>query len=208
MYIQKLKSAVVEALKTTFADNAYPEEDFRDTTVSIEFPTEEQHFPSVWVDWEPTGEVTSAGIGHVEYVDAGGDTFQPVYRWRFQGYVTFTAVAMASWERDRLVDELLRILALGDAHPSTAAFRSSIQSNDFLAMNFSFGQVAQRGFAASPGTPWGSADVVYEATLAIECVGEFVSEVNEENTLAKITAITVTPYTQSEGDPTAPDGWS
>jgi hypothetical protein len=207
VYIVPLKTAVVEATRSVF-DADYVEEDFRDLHVSIEFPVDQQEYPAIWVDWEPVGELTSAGINHKEILerdeDDGGDAI--VRRWRFQGNVTFTIVAMTSLERDRLVDEMIRVLAFGDRHTSTMGFRQSIESNDFVGINFDFDEVAQRGFTASPGTPWGTDDLVYEGTVAVECVGEFVSD-PQEGTLLRISKVIPTAYSDQEQDPTTSGGW-
>lgn len=186
-------------------DADYVEEDFRDTWVSIEAPVEREHFPGVWVDWEPTGALQTAGIDHKEWL-TDDDGTHLLRRWRFQGFATYTAVALTSLEHGRLTDEMIRIMAFGDAHPTTSPFRSYIESNPYLAMNMDFDEIEQRGFTSAPGTPWGSPEVVYEATLAMECVGEFVSSV-ETGALVILDAIHQIGYTASEGDPTTGDDW-
>jgi hypothetical protein len=75
-------------------------------------------------------------------------------------------------------------------------------------MNFDFDEIGQRGFSAAPGTPWGTDDVVYEGTLAMECVGEFVSNIDTGEIVGVISAIQVTPYSDKEEDPTSEGGWT
>lgn len=206
-YISLLKTAVVEATRHVF-DVDYVEPDFRGLHVSIEFPIDQQHYPGIWVDWEPVGELQTAGINHKEILERdeedGGDSW--IRRWRFQGTVTFTVVSMTSLERDRLLDELIRVFAFGDRHTTTLGFRQEIQANDFLAINFDFDEISQRGFSAAPGTPWGTQDVVYEGTLGMECVGEFTSD-PESGGLLRISAVEVHPYSDQEADPTSGTGW-
>ena len=205
MYVVPLKTAVVEATREVFDDD-YVEEDFRDLHVSIEFPVDKQDYPAIWVDWEPVGQLQTAGINHKEIVELDGGDEAVVRRWRFQGNVTFTIVAMTSLERDRLIDEMIRVLAFGDRHTSTQGFRQKIESNDFIGMNFDFDEVNQSGFNAAPGTPWGTDEVVYEATLSMECIGEFLSD-PEEGTLLRISRIDTFPYSDREADPTSGTGW-
>lgn len=177
-YLVHLKTALVEAIKTTF-DAAYPEPDFQNIWCSIEYPVQPQNFPGIWVDYEDNGEVHIAGINHVEFSDPVNDTYQRYTRWRFSGYAQFTVMALSSLERDRLYDEMVRVLAFGNYSaddPAINKFRSYIENNDFIAVNFDFDQIDPTGNAASPGTPWGTDEIVYERTINMELIGEFVSD--------------------------------
>jgi hypothetical protein len=57
-----------------------------------------------------------------------------------------------------------------------AAFRQYVEDNDYIDMQMDFDNIATRGMAEAQGTPWGTNDFLYEATLAIETVGEFLSD--------------------------------
>lgn len=177
-YLVHLKTALVQAVKNTF-DQDYPVADFRDIRTSIEFPVDPQDYPGIWVDYEDTGSVRIAGIAHAEYSETVAGTRRRYTRWRFQGTAQFTVVALTSLERDRLYDELVRVLAFGnyavDA-PQINAFRQTIEANDFIAMNFDFDEVEPSGNSASPGTPWGTDEIIYERTINMELIGEFVSD--------------------------------
>lgn len=178
-YLVHLKTALVQAVKNTF-DQDYPVSDFRNIRTSIEFPVDPQDYPGIWVDWEDTGAVRIAGIGHHEFSDPAQDGSRRRFtRWRFQGTAQFTVVALSSLERDRLYDEMVRVLAFGnyavDA-PQINAFRQTIENNEFIAMNFDFDEVEPSGNSASPGTPWGTDEIIYERTINMEAVGEFVSD--------------------------------
>jgi hypothetical protein len=78
-------------------------------------------------------------------------------------------------ERDRLFDEMVRVLAFGKESTETQEFRQRIEDNDFIAANFDFDRIQPRGNAAAPGTPWGTDEIIYERTLNTEVIGEFVS---------------------------------
>ena len=203
MYLRPMKTMMVTALRNTF-DGDYVNDQFRNIRVSIEYPEHRQDYPGIWLDFEPIGELEIAGIGHTEYALNSSATAIPFTRWRFQGFVTYTAVAMSSNERDMLIDELLRIFAFGAEHPSTQAFRKGVEDNPLIAANMDFGTIGQRGFAASPGTPWNTDEVIYEATLAMNLIGEFVSD-QATGELLPLTEIRVLDYAEHEPDPSP--GW-
>jgi hypothetical protein len=205
MYLAKLMTTLSEATKLTF-DTEYPEADFRNLHVGIEYPQDRQHYPGIWIDFEPAGEIQIAGVDHHEYTPTEeGSTYKEFSRWTFAGWATFTIVTMSSFERARLYDEMVRVLAFGKENERTSEFRRYIENNEFLAVNFDFDQIGNRGFATSSGTPWGSDELIYEATIAMECFGEFVSYGSGE--LVPLSAIVTTSYPDTQTDPTSPGGW-
>jgi hypothetical protein len=197
---------LTEAMKKTF-DAEYPVEDFRNLLVSIEYPSEKEDYPSIWVDFDPTAELETMGIDHHEVSDPSIDgEVRKFERWRFQGYASYTVVALTSIERDRLFDEVVRVMAFGKEVASTSEFRNYIEDNEFLAVNFDFDQIGIAGVAATPGTPWGTDEVIYEATVRMEVVGEFVSD-GATRTLAPLSAIAVYAYADNQPDPAPSDEW-
>lgn len=202
MYLRPTKAMLVTAMRSTF-DGDYVTEQFRGLHISIEYPEAPQNYPGIWLDFEPVGDLEIAGIDHTEYLSGEGQV-TPYTRWRFQGYATYTAVALSSNERDLLVDEILRVFAFGSEHPSTTTFRQSIEDNPLIAVNMDFGTIGLRGFAASPGTPWNTDEIIYEATVAMNLIGEFVSDRATGN-LLPVTDIEVHEYAEHEQDPSP--GW-
>jgi hypothetical protein len=91
-------------------------------------------------------------------------------------------------------------MAFGGENAQTAEFRSYIEDNEFIAANFDFDQIDVRAITHAVGTPWGSDEVIYEATIAMEVVFEFVAD-HQTGTLIPITAIQVTHYADDEPDP-------
>jgi hypothetical protein len=191
---------LVTATKAVF-DGDYYNPDFRNVHVDIEFPVDSQAYPGLWVNFSPTADLHVIGIGHVEFEDNNDDTVTPHTRWEFQGIGSWTVTALSSWERDRLLDEFVRVLAFGPESDSTTGFRSTIEDNPLLALNMNFDQFSIGGEGANPGTPWGSDDVIYEYTVSIEVTGEFISSA-AHGSLVPLTDIIVTPYTDPPGDPT------
>jgi len=178
MYLTVLKTALVEALLTTF-DEDYPEPDFRRVHASMEYPVDAQHYPGIWVDYDDTAQLQIAGINHRELsVPGPSGAVRQFTRWRFAGVASFTCVALSSLECARLYDEMVRVMAFGRSNdaPAVSEFRSYVEANEFIAMNFDFDQIQPRGNAAAPGTPWGTDEIIYERGLDMEVIGEFVSD--------------------------------
>lgn len=174
MYLQELKAALVEALKATFTGD-YPEHDFRSIKIGIEYPIDRADYPGIWVNYDDTQELTIAGIAHTEIAEIDGHDVV-VTRWRFGGTLTMTVTALSSLERDRLFDELIKVIAFARVTESRSQFRDKIEQNDLLAMNANFDMMRPSGDNAAPGTPWGTDEFIYEKSISIDLIGEFVSE--------------------------------
>lgn len=169
-----VKATLVKALKQGLAAHSVAEFVAYADRVSIEFPVEQQAYPSFWVDFDPAGSLRTVGVGHLEH-SGSSPTVKEIHRWAFEGRGTFTVVAMTSLERDRLVDALISTLAFS-ASPAGAAFRSVIEGGQYVGLKANFDEIDPVGFASAPGTPWGTDDMMYEGTLALDLVGEFVSD--------------------------------
>lgn len=206
MYLTHAKALAVKAMKTTL-DSDYSETDFRDIRVSLEYPVEQQSIPAVWVDFDPIGPLLPVGLGYQEFGPGPTTGSVAATRWSYAGNITYTIVAMTSLERDRLYDELVSIIAFGKYDPTRAPFRTIMETDPLLAMNINYDKIEQRGFAASPGTPWGTPDMMYEATLSVQAMGEFVS-VSGSTELFPISQVDVYSWVENvEVDPIGGTGW-
>lgn len=201
-YRRNLKAGLVTGLKKTFDAN-YPEEKLREIHVSIEYPVKQQDYPSIWVDFEEAS-LQTAGIDHHEKDEEGN----LVLRWRYEGHASYTIAALSSLERDRIFDELVKVIAFGRSAEPLNAFREFVEDNNFIAMNFDFDQIEVAGNAATPGTPWDTDEIIYESTLVMQVLGEFVTDVDTGN-LVPLSKIIIdgrqTPST--EEDPLGPLHW-
>lgn len=199
-YITPTKTMLVEAVQAAF-DDVYPVAQFRGVRVSIEYPADKQAWPGVWIDYEDTADLQVAGVSHVEHTDpVTGFTVGPFTRWRFTGSASFTVVALTSLERDRLYDELVATIAFGRFDEIRGRFRAFIESNPLVIADINYDQVGSGGAAASPGTPWGTDEIVYERTFTLELIGEFVPD-PAVSTLVPLSRIQV-----DFPDPSLPDG--
>lgn len=204
MYLVPLKANLVEALRAHF-DAAYTEDDFKNTWISIEYPRDKVNYPGIWITYDDNGDVEIAGIHHREYILDDTGELHEVTRWRFTGSVSFTCAALTSYERDRLYDEMVRTVAFAGVEGATSSvFRQSLENNDFIAMNGNFDAITPSGDAASPGTPWGTDEIIYEKTLSFDVLGEFISDPNT-NALAPLSAVQVMGFREGTQAPAFPD---
>ena len=148
MYVTPLKTMIIEAMKGTF-DSAYPVPEFRNNHVGLDYPVDKQEYPAIWADYDDTQPLMKAGIRHQEDENplTGADV-APFTRWRFQGYISLTVIALNSLERDRLFDEMVRVVAFGEEDSVVGRFRYKIANNDLIAATL---QTDHGGGSARPG---------------------------------------------------------
>lgn len=175
MYLAHLKAAIVEALQAEFGPD-YPYANFQNLRVGIEYPVERVDLPGLWVDYDDRNPVEIAGIGHTELIIEDDGSFGRTTRWTFEGDITITCVALSSLERDKLYDELVRIIGFSHDKSTLMRFRTKIENNDLVAMNINFDSLKPGGNAAAQGTPWGTSEVVYEKSISVEVRGEFIGD--------------------------------
>lgn len=202
---------LVKALQTTF-DDYYPATEWRGVHCSIEYPVEELSYPGIWVDYEDTQPLLRAGVDHREFIQKEDGTYREVTRWRFQGYASYTIATLTSWQRDRLYDELVKVFAFSQHDPLRGEkFRAYIEDNAFIASNFDFDTIQPRGNAAAPGTPWGSDEIIYERTINMQVLGEFVPDEENSGELVPLSRIIIDPHVILPGAEPVPldeaDGW-
>jgi hypothetical protein len=172
-FLRTIKAATADALRSSF-DLLYPEQDAaggsRRPYVTLSYPVERAHYPGVWTDFE-VSLLQTVGLDHTE-VDSAGDILT---RWRFQGYATFTVVSLNNNENDLIWDELIALTAWAAQSDYPSSFREAVESNALVAATWTYDTVEMRGGGQSPGTPWGSDEVIYERGMALKVVGEFTT---------------------------------
>jgi hypothetical protein len=207
MYLVHLKTAIVEGLRRVY-DNEYPVLELRGIRTSIEFPVSTADMPCFWVNYEDSAPLVVAGIGHEEISYAEG-SYSRNTRWKFSGIITITAMAMSSRERDSLYDELVRVFAFGRYTAPTNQFRQHIESNDLVAMNINFDELRPSGDNAGTGTPWETSEILYEKSISMDVIGEFIGDPITQN-LLPLGEIRVHPYVEGQPapDPPADEGYN
>ena len=208
-YLVMLKTLNVMALQAVFDDQypidpLYPEKNFRNLHVSIEYPVDAMNYPGIWVDYSDAADLQIAGVDHTEPDwDEEGTRIGPYTRWKYSGYVSYTITALTSMERDRLVDELVKVFAFGRFDPERSRFRSTVESNPWIAANMNFDRMSMQGNSAAPGTPWGTDEIIYEKTIQIEIMGEFVSD-NHSGEIVPLSEVKVQGTADATGGLTLP----
>lgn len=207
MYVTDLLTVLHRSVEETF-DAEYPVPEFRNLRVSLDYPYRTEDFPSIWVDWEPSGALERAGIDHheVSAVNPDDGTRRRFTRWNFAGQATFTVVALSSFERARLTDEMVRTICFGGERSSTSDFRTVIESNDLVNIQMDFDHLDVGGFSATPGTSWGTEEIIYESTLRVTTQGDFVADA-ETFTLIPLSQVALYPYAEGQPDPRPGSGW-
>lgn len=200
MFLAEVLTALNTGMKQAFHDT-YPVEEFRDLHTSIEFPVDQAEYPAVWVGFEPRGQVRIAGIDHKEFIArSDGPGWHEVTRWTFEGVAVFTVVSMTSLARARLMDEIIAVLGFGPM-AERSEWRDWIYDNPLIGMVYNHERIALRGVTESRGTPWGTDELLYEATLAVDVIGEFVSPITEARSLVPLAEIRVFDRAEQVPDP-------
>lgn len=174
MFLLQAKTLFLEAIQNAF-DADYPDPLLRGLWISMEYPVEPAQMPGIWVDFTPTAELQIAGISHHEDVLQTDGTFRRGTRWRFGGHISYTVTAMTSRERDKIADEVIRVLAFGGEYPTLSEYRKTLEANDLIQVSMQWDTFSIGGKDEAPGTPWGSDEMVYEITVGVDCQGSFIS---------------------------------
>ena len=204
MFVVPMNTLAVEVLRNSLNPPPPGLAELDQIAVQLEYPIAAIHVPGVWVNFTSMGDVRVSSIGQSEYeVDSVTGSLSPIYRWSFAGTVEATCVALTNLERARLVDEVSKVIGMGGQENELSPFRMALHTNDLLAVNAKMGSLTISGFAETPGTPWGSDDVVYEATISLDVEGEvFVSA--QTQTLVPLSEIRL--HYAVEGEPLYPEG--
>ncbi|THA72577.1 hypothetical protein E6R60_26985 [Streptomyces sp. A0642] len=192
MYVTKVKTLGIEALHAAF-DDQYPVAEFRGLHASLEYPVKAVQLPEVWLRYSDTDPLRQSGVAHAEntHPDSGAKV-QPYTRWRFQGSWEFVVVALSSVERDRVYDELIATIAWSGFDSKRGRFRQYLENNDLIDLTIRTDQIESTGENAEPGTPWGTDEVLYERTLNVDLIGDFVPD-PETGLIVPLSKIQVVP---------------
>ena len=179
----------MKAVTKTF-DDEYPVEQYQNLYASISYPEKAADYPSIWVTFD-VASLAPVGVDTKQYapVDSG---FQMFKTWQYTGNASFVITALTSLERDEIFDEMVRVIAFGSLNNGRSTFRNTIDNNDYIRTVFNWDKISTSGFQPTMGTPWGTDEIVYEATITMEVYGEFSSD-STTGTLLPLSAVTVTP---------------
>jgi hypothetical protein len=187
VYKRVVKLAVVEALRTTF-DAAFDHE-LAPRRIDIEYPEDSSDWPALLVQWRGT-EPAWVGIDpDIEY-DLGDGNVRSAREISFTGDVEIMVLALTSGERDRLWDNVMEMITMGRKRENTRRFFDVIESHEYVHIQVIESRVADLGESAGVGTPWGSDEIAYEASLRFSVIGQCWADAYSEEML-KLEAINV-----------------
>lgn len=208
MFVANTLTVWSEALKALFDD--HPFDEIEDLPVNTDYPMREVDYPGIWLNFAMQGDVKNVGIGHVERTEREDGDFDTVLRWHFGGMIEITIGAMSNLERARLLDRITSDIAISrmDENPE-GVLREKVERNDLLGMTVTWESFTISGFGSEPGTPWGTDDVIYEATVTLMLIGEVVLDPST-GVLVPLSKVVFVPQSEDQPDPlptVGSDGW-
>ena len=94
----------------------------------------------------------------------------PYRHWMFSGSVRFGFFSLSAAERDIMIDGFIQVVAMDRALMSGLRDETV---NPYVALELSLEDVLPSGMSESPGTPWGTDEIVYYSSFNIDAQGEF-----------------------------------
>jgi len=208
MFVTAVKTAIVEALEAGFntlhtgipSDNSI---ELTPNSITIEYPLELVAWPTILVQFRAS-KVQWFGLNPDSYSTASGGitisgtTYSGTTVTRngyFEGSIDLQIMAMHSEERDRLMDSVTNLILMGGGSAGSSAFYNSIYNNDLVGLTLLPSTYANLGDSISSGTPWSPEELTYEASIRIQCIGDFY-ETKYNYVSPQITKISAsgTPY--------------
>lgn len=184
--IEAAKRGVVMALRQTVNGTTLSDEG--DIRVDMEYPSKEESYPSIWVQFSLT-RLRNAGMGHEHYTDEG-----LVREWMYEGKVNLTLLFLSSKERDQMADALITIFAFSRSSSTLSSrgvvvqreggfeyssFFSSLDENPYLSMTLNSDEIRPGGQSINVGTPWDPDTLVYEDNYSFDVQGQFETVIDD-----------------------------
>lgn len=184
--IEAAKRGVIMALRQTI--NGSTLSDQGTVRIDMEYPSREESYPSIWVQFSLT-KLVNAGMGHEQWTDEG-----LVREWMYDGRVNLSLLFLSSKERDQMSDALITIFAFSrsaSALPTQGVtvqreggfeysnFFSSLDENPYLSMTLNSDELRPGGQSVNVGTPWDPDTLVYEDSYSFEVMGQFETVIDD-----------------------------
>lgn len=209
MFITATKLALVESLRAVLPSGLESQNYIAPKSVDVEYPVKPELWPALFVQFR-VGKSEWIGLNgnYGEVFEVNGEE-RLIRRGYFTGFVDLTVLSISSHERDRIWDGITEIFLMGRQHPVLKAFTDTLHGHDVIDMTVKDSEVKQVGDSVGVGTPWGTDDVTYEATVRFDVQGEFYADM-ETQELVPVTDIKFDftiegqPFTGIGADPT---GW-
>lgn len=163
--------------------------------ITVEYPEEAEDWPTILVQIRPS-IVEWTGIGGDEVIDASLSSGQPtidrsteddptpnenpsfklIRQGRFEASCMLQVLALTSMERDRMWDNLVKLLLMGRKKSSTANFFTTLETHDLVGVTIMEGTIRPVGDSMGVGTPWDPELLTYEAAVEFDMVGTFYAD--------------------------------
>lgn len=242
MFVSAVKIAVIEAFRAIWYENQNVGQEAHETRldltpndapvprrVTIDYPEEAANWPFILVQFHPKN-VGWTGIDPDEIVDAAADEFDtpsanPSFRLirqgRFDASIQLQIMSETSGERDRIWDNLIKIILMGRKREATSRFFDRIENNGLVGLTVMEGTIDMVGDTISMGTPWSQEALSYEATISFDVTGVFYADEFDEELVTLKTARAYgyisnpdypagdeTPYGEGDGKGPFTDPWA
>lgn len=211
MFLVAVKAAIVESLRSVwYIDGNDGQEAHTYNTqltvndlplprrITVEYPEESQDWPFILVQVRPS-VIEWTGISPDEIVDAANpnpeidysiDTdpavpeapeYKSIRQGRFEATCMLQVMALTSEERDRIWDNLVKLIMMGRKRTATNNFYTTLAHHDLVGLTVMEGSIDAVGDTISMGTPWDPELLSYEASVQFNMVGTFYAdEYNED----------------------------
>jgi len=202
VFTTAVKTTIVEALNAGFSALATSpidtSLDLVPNSITIEYPLELVEWPCVLVQFRPN-KIQWSGLNPDIYsVSSSGTTISGVTysgmnvtrTGYFEGSIDLQIMAMHSEERDRLYDSCANLILMGQGSPASTAFNASITNNTLVGMTLLLDTFVPLGDSITAGTPWSPEELTYEASIRINCIGDFY-ETKYNYTIPQVTSAVV-----------------
>lgn len=165
--------------------------------ITLEYPEEAEEWPTILVQVRPT-VVEWMGIMPDEVIDAADESGRgrpdvdysttldnpppeaPAYKLirqgRFEASCMLQILATTSMERDRMWDNLIKLLMMGRKKASTNNFFTTMENHDLVGITIMEGSIQVVGDSIGQGTPWDPEILSYEAAVEFDIIGTFFAD--------------------------------
>lgn len=184
-----LKRSIAEALQDAFHN--HPDASLAKTKVGIEYATDRADFPSIVIKFYEK-DIKNAGVGHQEWgpspldpnynIGPPYEKFVKYFHRIYQGDIEFEIWAQSSLDRDKVVDALIEVIAMGEVSSEGLSFLERVYESigktpysrfHFVALNTD--DISGQG-ENQENVPWFTEDVLaYTTSYRLPMLGEFYS---------------------------------
>lgn len=197
---------VIGALEKVYTID-YPDPLLRNLHIGLEYQDVKEKFPSIVITFLER-MLQRAGLGHLNPKEFETGE-QIVNRWIFQGGITFTLLALTTFDRDLLADSLLDVMAFGKQSERNVIFHDDIEDNDWIPISLMTDHALPGGNTTTP-SPWGNTnEQLYQTSYTFDCFGQFFSD-PATGDLVRLSQINTFPFRPDQAVPigtTDPSPW-